>query len=140
MEALVEVPRGGFVKWELHGGRRVDFVSPLPCPFNYGCVPALPADDGDPVDAVVLGPRLPRGTRIRLPVVAVVHFRDGPHPDPKWVLSARTPSPACILGIQAFFEFYARARTLLRRLAGRRRRVVCEGVERVYRAAEPSGT
>ena len=37
VEVVIEVPRGSFLKrgstWH------VDFISPLPCPFNYGAVP-----------------------------------------------------------------------------------------------------
>ena len=41
-------------------------VSPLPCPFNYGAVPTLPDMEGDLLDALVLGPRLSCGTRLRV--------------------------------------------------------------------------
>jgi hypothetical protein len=36
VEVLIEIPRGSFVKRGSTG--HVDFVSPLPCPFNYGSV------------------------------------------------------------------------------------------------------
>ena len=38
-EVVIEVPRGGFLKRGSSGS--IDFVSPLPCPFNYGAVPTL---------------------------------------------------------------------------------------------------
>ena len=38
LEIVIEVPRGSFLKRGLTG--RIDFVSPLPCPFNYGAVPS----------------------------------------------------------------------------------------------------
>ena len=37
LEVVIEVPRGSFLKRGSTG--RVDFVSPLPCPYNYGSVP-----------------------------------------------------------------------------------------------------
>lgn len=46
MDIVVEVPKGSFVK-RTPGGV-VDFVAPLPSPFNYGSVPSLPAPDGKP--------------------------------------------------------------------------------------------
>ena len=39
LEVVIEVPRGSFVKRGSSGS--VDFISPLPCPFNYGAVPTL---------------------------------------------------------------------------------------------------
>jgi inorganic pyrophosphatase len=59
LDVVIEVPLGSFIKRRDDG--RVDFVSPVPCPFNYGSVPDTLSGDGDRVDAVVLGPRLPRG-------------------------------------------------------------------------------
>jgi hypothetical protein len=64
LEVLVEVPRGSFLKRGSTG--HVDFVSPLPCPFNYGSVPNYLGLEGDLLDALVLGPRLPLGTRIQV--------------------------------------------------------------------------
>ncbi|KAA0206076.1 hypothetical protein EDM68_03655 [Candidatus Uhrbacteria bacterium] len=70
----IEVPRGGFVKRGPDG--RVDFVSPVPCPFNYGSAIGYWSADGDPTDVIVLGPRLGRGHRGNLPVFARVRMRD----------------------------------------------------------------
>ena len=61
VEVVIEVPRGSFLKRGSTG--HLDFISPLPCPFNYGSVPSLLGLEGDLLDAVVLGPRLPRGTQ-----------------------------------------------------------------------------
>ncbi len=36
VEEVIEVPRGSFVKRGSRG--EFDFLSPLPCPFNYGSV------------------------------------------------------------------------------------------------------
>ncbi|HSP80345.1 MAG TPA: inorganic diphosphatase, partial [Myxococcaceae bacterium] len=71
-EILVESPRWSLVKRRSDGS--VDFISPLPCPYNYGCIPGLGSGDGDPLDVVVLGPRLRRGPRLRVPVVGVIGF------------------------------------------------------------------
>ena len=38
VDVVIEIPRGSFLKRGSTG--HVDFVSPLPCPFNYGSVPA----------------------------------------------------------------------------------------------------
>lgn len=113
VDLVVEVPRFSFVKWGADGG--VDFVSPLPCPFNYGSVPDAPGADGDPADVVWLGARRRRGTRARLPVIAVVRFVDQGLPDDKWVCSDRALRRRDELSLEAFFRIYAFAK----RLAGR---------------------
>ena len=56
VEVVIEVPRSSFLKPGSSGS--IDFVSPLPCPFNYGAVPTLLGLEGDLLDALVLGPRL----------------------------------------------------------------------------------
>jgi hypothetical protein len=62
VDVLIEIPRGSFLKRGSTG--RIDFVSPFPCPFNYGSVPTHLGLEGDLLDAVVLGPRLAAGTRL----------------------------------------------------------------------------
>lgn len=102
-----------FIKWGADGG--VDFVSPVPCPFNYGSAVGVPGADGDPADIVWLGPRRRRGSRARVPVVAVVRFTDRGIRDDKWVCSERPLRRRDRAALQVFFEVYA----LLKRVAGR---------------------
>ena len=116
VEVHIEIPRFGFVKRE--AGGRVDFVSPIPCPFNYGCVPGDVAPDGDPPDAIVLGRRLPRNTRVRVPVVGVVRFTEGDLQDDKLICSFRPPTAADLRSIGAFFALYARVKTAAARVVG----------------------
>lgn len=65
VEVEIEIPRWSYLKRGSTG--HVDFVSPLPCPFNYGAVPTMVGLEGDLLDAVVLGPTLPLGARVNLP-------------------------------------------------------------------------
>ena len=115
LDVLVEQPRASFIKRREDGS--VDFVSPLPCPFNYGSVPGTRAADGDREDALVLGPRLPKGLYPQLPVLARAHFFDAGQYDGKWVcgqqLRARDRQ-ALVL----FFTLYARAKRVLNRARG----------------------
>jgi|SRR4051794_10180262 inorganic pyrophosphatase len=117
-EVVIDAPRFSHVKRDDAG--RVDFVSPLPCPFNYGSVPGTRAADGDRIDAVVLGPRLPRHARVRLRVLGLVHFVDAGDYDPKWIC-ARVPLTALDRAqLDAFFRIYALAKRALHRVRGRR--------------------
>ena len=110
---VIEVPRFSFIKRGPTGA--VDFVSPLPSPFNYGSIPGTHGEDGEPRDVVLLGPRLPRGTRTHATVLGVVGFLDAGTPDPKLVAGARL-DPWSETQLHAFFRVYA----LAKRLTGRR--------------------
>jgi inorganic pyrophosphatase len=126
VEAVIEAPRGSFVKRRADGS--VDFVSPVPCPYNYGSLPGTVGGDGDPVDAVILGPRRRAGERVRLPVRAEVRFVDEGRDDTKLVLSAGALSVAERAGLVAFFTVYAQAKRLLARLRGRRGEITFRGL------------
>lgn len=111
VDILIEVPKGGFVKRELtEQGFEVDYVSPLPSPFNYGCIPGQVAADGDYADVIVLGPRLRAGTRCRLNVVAVVRFVDDGKVDDKLVACHGAMSDGDRRALVRFFRLYALAR------------------------------
>lgn len=114
---VVDVPRWSFVKRRDDGS--IDFVSPLPVPFNYGHVDGSVADDGEGVDAVVLGPRLSRGTRLTVPVRGCVGFIDDGVSDPKWICAAAPLRPADRSLVEHFFRRYARAKTMINRIRGR---------------------
>jgi inorganic pyrophosphatase len=117
LEVVIEVPLGGFIKRRDDG--RIDFVSPAPCPFNYGSVPDTRSGDGDRLDALVLGPRLARGARVRVTVVGRVLFTDAGQDDPKLICSERPLRRVDRAKITAFFAIYARAKRLLNWLRGK---------------------
>ena len=125
VEVVIEVSRGSFAKRDEHGA--IEFLAPLPCPFNYGAVPALRSGDGDRLDAVVLGARLAAGTRCTLPVQAAIHFIDAGVVDDKLICAAAPPGPALRVAIIGFFRFYAVAKYLLNRWHGHRGRTACQG-------------
>jgi len=125
LDVLIEVPRGSHVKRDWTG--RVRFVSPLPCPFNYGAVPAYVGLEGDLLDALVLGPRLALGTRIRVKAWGAVTLTDRGMSDDKLVCSRSRPSTAECRDVERFFRFYARCKGLLNFLRRRPGRNACEG-------------
>jgi inorganic pyrophosphatase len=118
-DIVIDSPRFSHIKRNDAGG--VDFVSPLPCPFNYGSVPGTRSADGDRVDAVVLGARLSRRARVRLRVLGVVHFVDAGAADPKWICAAGPLGRAEHLQLELFFRVYALAKRGLHRARGRDR-------------------
>ena len=125
VEVVIEVPRGSFLKRGSTG--HIDFVSPLPCPFNYGSVPSLLGLEGDLLDAVVLGPRLPRGAHRRVRAWGAVILTDRGMADDKLICSDRPLDPLARRRVLHFFHFYARCKGLLNFLRRRPGRNACEG-------------
>ncbi len=117
LEVLIDVPRGSFIKRDDHGS--VDYVSPLPCPFNYGSVPGTISGDGDRLDALVMGPRLAKGSRVRVPVRARVDFTDDGASDPKYVCSVTPLTPRDRAVVRTFFALYAHFKGALNRARGK---------------------
>ena len=125
VEVMIEVPRGSFLKRGSTGS--IDFVSPLPCPFNYGAVPTLLGLEGDLLDAVVLGPRLSFGTRVRVKAWGAVTLTDRGMSDDKLICCDHRPSSTDIRAVLRFFHFYAQCKGLLNLLRRRPGRYGCDG-------------
>jgi len=125
VEVVIEVPRGSCLKRGSSGS--IDFVSPLPCPFNYGAVPTHLGLEGDLLDALVLGPRLRLGTRLHIQAWGAVTLTDRGMSDDKLICSERRPSAAEVDKVLRFFHFYARCKGLLNFWRQRPGRNACDG-------------
>jgi inorganic pyrophosphatase len=121
---IVEIPKGSTNKYELDketGLLRLDRVlySAVYYPADYGFIPRTYCDDGDPLDALVLGqePVYPL-TIVQARAVGVMRMRDDKGVDDKIVaVSVRDPSfegytnkdqlPSHVLRqVQRFFQDY----------------------------------
>ena len=95
--AVVEIPSGttakfevdeddGLLRWALRredGARReIDY---LPYPVNYGMIPHTLADDGDPLDVLVLGRGIERATVASTRVIGVLEMRHDDTRDDKLI-------------------------------------------------------
>lgn len=142
VEVVIEVPRGSFLKRGSTGS--IDFISPLPCPFNYGSVPGYVGLEGDLLDAVVLGPRLPYGTRIRVKAWGAVILTDRGMTDDKLICSDHSPDLLQRQRVIQFFHFYAKCKGLLNIWRSRPGRNACEGwcdaIQALARARPRDGT
>lgn len=93
VNAYVEISRGDRRKWELNMAtnlRAIDRVIPEQIggyPVNYGFVPQTISYDGDPFDALVLGPSLPGGEMVTGVIVGLMWMEDEKGLDSKVVLS-----------------------------------------------------
>ena len=125
VKVVIEIPKWSFIKRGSSG--QVDFVSPFPCPFNYGSVPQYVGLEGDLLDALVLGPRLPRGTRVTVQAHGAVGLSERGIYDDKIVASHGPLGPWQARGVLAFFHFYAFCKGLLTVFRGYRGFARCEG-------------
>ena len=93
VNAYIEVPRGDRRKWEFNmvrNERAIDRMMPESLggyPVNYGMVPQTISYDGDPFDALVLGPPIPGGRLVRGIIVGLMLMDDETGYDAKVVLS-----------------------------------------------------
>ena len=125
VEVVIEVPRWSFVKRGSSG--RIDFVSPLPCPYNYGSIPRYIGLEGDLLDALVLGPRLPRGTQSRVKAWGAVTLIDRGMADDKLICSREPLSEQERSDVLRFFALYARCKGVLNFFRGRPGLNACAG-------------
>jgi len=121
---IVEIPKGSSNKYELDketGLLRLDRVlySAVHYPADYGFIPRTYCDDGDPLDALVLGaePVYPL-TIVQARAIGVMRMRDEKGVDDKIVaVSVRDPSfadytdkgqlpPHILRQVRQFFEDY----------------------------------
>jgi inorganic pyrophosphatase len=121
--AILEVPRGSRVK--RHPDGRLQYVSPLASPFDYGFAPDVPhAPDGDPQDVLLVGRPHPLGVRVPVRIVGVVELLDAGLRDDKWIaVPADEERPRDLEArVRSFFVRYRRMKNLL--ASARRRRGV----------------
>ena len=123
---VVEIPKNSFIKYELDkesGAIFVDRVlyTAMYYPFNYGFIPSTLAEDGDPVDVLVISEWLASpGSVIRAKVIGMLEMEDEsgidtkiiaiPHPkiDPTYekIENINDLPPATLQKIKHFFEHY----------------------------------
>ena len=125
VEVVIEIPRGSFLKRGSTG--HVDFVSPFPCPFNYGSVPKYLGGEGDLLDAVVLGRRLPVGSNVLVKTWGAVTLTDRGMSDDKLICSSVPVTPLQQRNVLRFFHFYARCKAVLNLVRRRPGRNACDG-------------
>lgn len=107
INVVVEIPAGTSEKWEINksnGKLSLEYIdnSPrvikyLPYPFNYGMIPntLLPKEeggDGDPLDVIVIGDYIKRGSVISAKVIGYIKMIDKGERDDK-IITISKDSP-----------------------------------------------
>lgn len=109
IKAIIEIPSGTSAKWEVSKddpkavywelkNEKPRVINYLGYPANYGSIPgtALPKElggDGDPLDVIVLGQAVPRGTVADVRVIGVLKMLDGGEQDDKLIAVLAKDSP-----------------------------------------------
>ncbi|WP_103333278.1 inorganic diphosphatase [Pseudotabrizicola formosa] len=109
IKAIIEIPAGTSAKWEVSKDDpkavywelkddKPRVINYLGYPANYGSIPgtALPKElggDGDPLDVIVLGQAVPRGTVADVRVIGVLKMLDGGEQDDKLIAVLAKESP-----------------------------------------------
>jgi len=125
VEVVIEIPRGSFLKRGSRG--QIDFVSPVPCPYNYGSIRQYIGGEGDFLDAIVLGPRLAAGSRVQVQAYGAVGFSERYMYDDKLICATKPINAYERRNILLFFRCYAFFKGILNALRGRGGRSRCEG-------------
>lgn len=82
VNVLIEIPEGSLVKYELDKESGVIMAdrfhyTAMPYPFNYGFIPQTMAEDGDPVDVMVVSSQpLFIGTMVAVRVIGMLEMED----------------------------------------------------------------
>ena len=134
LDVVIEIARWSFLKRGSSG--QLDFVSPFPCPFNYGSVHEFIGGDGDYLDAIVLGPRLARGARVRVHVHGAIGLTDRDMYDDKLVCSRQPLRWWDRRLALLFMHSYGCLKRVLNFCRRRRGRTVCEGWKEAQGAFE----
>ena len=125
VDVVIEIPRGSFLKRGSNG--HIDFVSPIPCPFNYGSVHQYIGGEGDFLDAVVLGPRLAIGSQVSVSAYGSVGMSERFMYDDKLICATAPITARDRRRVLLFFRLYALCKGLYNGARGQRGRARCEG-------------
>ncbi|MFH0860162.1 MAG: inorganic diphosphatase [Candidatus Altiarchaeota archaeon] len=113
MEIIIETPKWSFIKYKFVGGSFVrSLVSPFPTLYNYGFAVGSVGGDGQPQDVLVLGRRLPAGTRLNANILGYVQFQDKGLEDNKLIC---VPSGRISLADRLMIDMFFRAYSLFKR-------------------------
>jgi inorganic pyrophosphatase len=97
---VVEIPAGSNEKWQTsaltgalyfeHVNGKPRIIQYLPYPFNYGFIPQTlhskeTGGDGDPIDVVLIGPALQRGSLHSVKILGAIKFLDDGEDDTKLI-------------------------------------------------------
>ena len=121
INAIIEISAGSVEKWEMnkttgkierdsiHGEPRT--IHYLGYPGNYGMIPStfLPqteGGDGDPLDVLVLGPPVKRGTVVKAHLLGVLQLLDNGEQDDKLIAISDASSLQADLSLDAFAASY----------------------------------
>ena len=118
IQAVVEMPAGTRAKWEVSGsGDRLEWIfengkpghiNYLAVPFNDGMLPGSVQikADGEPMDLVILGKSLVRGSVVPVKVLGVIRLMDGGVRDDKILAAPAGSAMGQLAGLEELKEVF----------------------------------
>ena len=103
INAVVEIEAGSIEKWEVNkkGDKLIHtfkdnqkkLIDYLPYPYNYGFIPQTlvplnEGDDGDPLNIIIIGPTIKKGSIIKVKVIGTMIMGDNTELDSKVIALA----------------------------------------------------
>ena len=128
INVVIEIPAGTAAKWEVDkkdGSLKWEFkegkpriVKYLGYPGNYGMIPQTLLSkelggDGDPIDVLVLGAMVPRGSVVEAKLIGILKFLDGGEKDDKLLAVLPGTSFSDINDIQELDKKYKGTSTII---------------------------
>lgn len=107
LNVVIEIPAGSLEKWEVdktdgkvklqHTNGKPRLIDYLSYPANYGMIPRtiLPKElggDGDPLDVILLGPKVERGSIVKCKLLGILYLYDRGEQDDK-IIAVMNNSP-----------------------------------------------
>lgn len=118
IKVKIDTPRFSFKKYKDDGS--VDYISPIPFTTNYGSILDTISEEGDKVDAFVLGKTMKKGEVQSVLVVGKIDFYDRGKYDPKYICSMKPVSALDKLNVWIFFNLFAISKMILNKLRGKK--------------------
>lgn len=105
INAVIEIPAGTLAKWEVNKqngtlewdkkDNKPRVINYLSYPANYGMIPQTllskeKGGDGDPLDVIVLGTSVKRGSVVKSKLIGVLYLLDGGEQDDKLIAVSKS--------------------------------------------------
>ena len=117
MKILIDTSKYSFKKYNDKG--EVDYISPIPFLVNYGSCLDTIGEDGDRIDAIVLGKRLNKGYMEEFDKKGKIIFIDNGEEDTKFIFKNESIVLSDKIVVFVFFNAFAIFKLILNKLRGK---------------------
>ncbi|MBW6451193.1 MAG: inorganic diphosphatase [DPANN group archaeon] len=115
MKVTIEITKGSFIKSSITPTKtKLEFISPIPIPFNYGFINDTQSGDSEALDIIIFGEKLKRGSKLDISASGIILFKDNNVKDYKIIASTDKKNKTYRKIITyLFFKLYATIKPLI---------------------------